>query len=152
MVDIAKLKAEAVTKKEIARQKIEAAKRQATDNKAVKANPIPKYVNLPELSGDAQEDSLKDLGELELGFRKRAADENNRFALATDSEFWGVVCFQTREQRDTFFAALKVLDLGNMQRYFDGCAIAKRLGIALPDAAVPYKATVKPDPAWVEFS
>lgn len=132
-----------------AKLKIADAKGAATTRKAYKANPMPKYVEMPEPTGDAEVDSLADLDAVQLGFRKRAADEGKRFALATDSEYWGVLCFQTREQRNAFFSALGIDDLAS--RYINGEEIAKKLGIELPEAAVPYKTSSKPDPAWVEF-
>ncbi len=77
-------------------------------------------------------------------------DESNRFALATDTEYWACLCFQTREQKEYFLNALNILQFG--ERYLDGQEVAKQLGITLPDAEVPYKANVKPDPVWVEFT
>ncbi len=149
MVDINKIKAAALLKKDVAKQKIEAAKREAADRKALKANPVPKYITMPEQTGVAEVDAAADLDEVQAGFRKRAADENNRFALATDSEYWTCICFQTREQKETFLAALDILKFGD--RYLDGQLVAKQLGVELPRADVPYKTSSKPDPAWVAF-
>ena len=87
---------------------------------------------------------------MQQGFRKRAADEGKRFALATDSEYWACICFQTREQKESFLVALDILKFGD--RYLDGQAVAKQLGVALPKADVPYKTSAKPDPAWVELT
>lgn len=151
MPDIEAIKAAAVVNKDAARQKIAAARREAEDRKRLKANPVPQYVDMPEPIGDAEADSEKDLGALEQGFRKRAADENRRFAMVTDSEFWGAICFHTSEQRDAFFVALGVLDLSLGDRYFDGNAIAERLGIALP-ATPEFPGLKKPDPTWVKFT
>lgn len=136
--------------KEAARRKVADAKRQVAERKALKENPIPQYVHMPDPTGDAEADSEKDLGELEQGFRRRAADEGRRFAMATDAEFWGAVCFHTREQRDAFFAALGAQPFGVGGRYFDGNALAEHMGIKLPEADPP-QALRKPDPAWVEF-
>lgn len=151
MADRSELKAKAEAKKLEARQRAEAAKRMAQDAKALRANPIPQYVSMPASTGDAEIDSAADLDAVQSGFRARAADEARRFALATDSEYWGAICFQTREQRDAFFAAIKCLDLAVDARYFDGCEIARRMGINLPAANVPYRAEPKLDPAWVDL-
>lgn len=151
--DMAMMKADALRMKDVAKQSMAASKLEAAEAKLLRANPVPKYVTLPDGDSEGIEgDSKADLTALQEGFRKRAADEGRRMALATDSEFWAAVCFQSKEQRDTFFAALKVLDIGIGGRYFDGCAIAERLGIALPSADVPYKASSKPDPVWIEFT
>lgn len=149
-MDATELREQARQRREGARQKAAAAKLESERQKALRANPVPQYVEMTEPSGDAEADSLKDLGELESGFRRRAADEGRRFALVTDSEYWGAICFRTRAQKEAFFGALGVLDLSIGARYFDGNAIAERLGIALPDESVPYT-DVKPDPAWAEF-
>lgn len=154
MLDINKKKQIAIDKKEIARQKIEATKRDLANKKLLKANPVPKYIDMPELSGDAETDSKNDLTEVQAGFRKRAADESNRFALATDSEYWACICFQTREQKEHFLAALDILkftDQSTGGRYLDGQEVAKQLGVTLPSADVPYKTSAKVDPSWVEF-
>ena len=150
MADMDEKRAAAAAKKDAAKQKIEAAKRDIASRKLLKANPVPKYVVMPEPTGDAEEDSAADLDAVQSGFRKRAADEGNRFALATDAEYWSCICFQTRDQKEAFLAALDILKFGD--KYLDGQAVAKHLGIALPDAAVPYKTSAKPDPAWVEFT
>lgn len=154
MLNIKDLKDQALAKKEIAKQKIEAAKRDAVNKKLLKANPVPKYVDMPELTGDAETDSANDLTEVQAGFRKRAADEANRFALATDSEYWACICFQTREQKEHFLAALDILkftDQSTGGRYLDGQEVAKQLGVTLPSANVPYKTSAKVDPTWVDF-
>ncbi len=152
MTDRAELRAAAERKRAEARQKAEAAKRQAQDAKALRANPVPQYAHMPEPTGDAEIDSAADLDAVQSGFRARAADESRRFALATDSEFWAALCFQTREQRDAFLAAIGAFDLVIDARYIDGCELAKRMGVALPDASVPYRAEPKLDPEWVKFA
>lgn len=145
------MRAQAQAQRNVSKQLATALKTEIAEQKAARKNPVAKYVDLPEQTGDAEEDAKADLTALQEGFRKRAADEGKRFALVTDSEFWSAICFQTRAQRDAFFAGLKVLDIGIGGRYFDGVAVAERLGIALPSADVPYKADGKPDPAWIEF-
>ena len=138
---------------ETGRAKAEEARRLIEQKKALKANPVPQYVEMPDGVGDAEADAQKDLGELESGFRRRAADESRRFALVTDTEYWGAICFETREQRDAFFAALGVAGFGNRGRYFDGNAIADKLGIALPASELSGTLKVKdPDQTWVRFT
>lgn len=144
-------RAEIETAKAAAREKAQQAKRDAKRRVAKLKNPPPQYVNMPEPTGDAEVDSANDLGELERGFRRRAADERRRFALVTDSEFWGAICFQTRAQRDAFFVAIGAQPFGVGGRYFDGNAIAKMMGIELPQESVPFRADKQPDPTWVEF-
>ena len=76
-------------------------------------------------------------------FKARAKAEQERFALATDSEYWVAVCFQTREQKEHFLAVTKLLKAGD--KYIDGALVAKVLGIELPPAQVPYNVSAKVD-------
>ena len=149
MLDLAKIKADAIANKALAKQKIEAAKRGAADRKLIRANPLPQYVEPVEQTGNAAVDSAADLDAVSAGFRKRANDEGKRFALATDAEYWTCICFQTREQKEHFLAALDLLKFGD--RYLDGQEVAKQLGIELPEADVPYKTSSKVDPTWASF-
>ena len=90
-----------------------------------------------------------ELDALQQGFRSRSKAENDRFALATDSEYWACLCFQTREQKDRFLSALKILEFGD--KYLDGRLVAERIGIELPEASVPYKPEPRLDRDWLSF-
>ena len=149
MADIQKARADALAKKEEAKQKLESAKMAAKNAVAARKNPVPRYVDIPEQTGDAEADSAADLDAVQAGFRKRAKDEGKRFALATDTEYWSCICFQTREQKEAFLAAIGVLQYGD--KYLDGELVAKALGIELPDADVPYNTSSKRDKSWEEF-
>lgn len=136
-------------KLEAARQKIEAAKRAAADRKILKKSPPPILVEQIEPSGNPEADSAADLDALQQGFRNRAKAENDRFALATDSEYWACLCFQTREQKDHFLSVLKILEFGD--KYLDGRLVAERLGVKLPESQVPYKPEPKLDKDWLSL-
>lgn len=146
MVDLSQLKADAILKKAQAKDKIAAARAEVVTRKALLKNPPPQYVAMPKMTGDAQADSAADLDAVQEGFRKRAKDEGNRFALATDTEYWACLCFQTREQKDAFLKALDLLKFGD--KYLDGQKVAAQLGVELPAADVPYNTSSKTDPAW----
>jgi hypothetical protein len=80
---------------------------------------------------------------VELASLKDAIDrDNRRFYSAVDSEYWYCVSFESREQKEAFLKAMGWFDLGD--KYLDGNELAERLGIALPEAHVPYL-TQKPD-------
>ena len=149
MADIQKARADALAKKDAARQNLEAAKEAAKNTIAAKKLPVPRYVDIPSQTGNAEADSAADLDAAQEGFRKRAKDEGKRFALATDTEYWSCICFQTREQKESFLAAIGVLRHGD--KYLDGALVAKALGIALPDADVPYNTSSRRDTSWEEF-
>lgn len=133
----------------IAREKAAAAKREAEARKLLKKNPPPVMVDLPEQTGNPELDSSADLDAVQQGFRNRAKQESDRFALATDSEYWAAICFQTREQKEAFLSALKLLEFGD--KYLDGRLVAERLGVKLPESQVPYKPEPKLDRDWLSF-
>ncbi len=137
-------------KLEAARQKIEAAKRAAADRKILKKIPPPQLVEFADPTGSPEVDSAADLDVLQQGFRNRAKAENDRFALATDSEYWACLCFQTREQKDHFLSVLKILEFGD--KYLDGRLVAERLGVKLPESQVPYKPEPKLDKDWLSIT
>ena len=149
-VDLKQAKANAEGKKDAAKQKIEAAKREAQARKVLKQNPPPVLVEMPDQTGDSEKDSAADLTAVQQGFRNRAKQESDRFALATDSEYWAAICFQTREQKEAFLSALKILEFGD--KYLDGQLVADRLGVKLPGSQVPYKPEPKLDRDWLSFT
>ena len=65
----------------------------------------------------------EELSALLDGFKQRAAREDDRFDLATDSENWFCVAFQSREQKEKFLQALGWLACGD--KYLDGVALAQ---------------------------
>lgn len=85
---------------------------------------------------DIETDVEEELSELLAGFKGRAKDENRRFMLATDSEYWFAVCFQTREQKEAFLTAMQWIAQGD--KYLDGQWVAKQLGVQLPPADLRY--------------
>lgn len=97
---------------------------------AMSQEPTPDPLADVELTGDVEVDSANELSALLTGFRERARQENDRFTLATDSEFWFSIGFKSREQKETFLAALEWLQFGD--KYLDGTAVAHALGIILP--------------------
>ena len=88
---------------------------------SVQDNPLAKV----EYTGDVQEDAAAELTELQRAYRERAKAESNRFADATDSEFWFAVCFRDRAEKDAFLAEFGVERLGD--KYVDGALLAKAL-------------------------
>lgn len=106
-------------------------------------DPIPD-LDYPNMTNEAV--AVAETSAVLEAFKARAKAEQERFALATDSEYWVAVCFQTREQKEFFLAASKLLKAGD--KYIDGALVAKTLGITLPPAAVPYNVSAKVDPKY----
>lgn len=110
----------------------------------------PKLIEMPEPTGNPEVDSLADLDAVQAAFRKRAQQEDKRRELATDSEHWFAVCFQTREQKEVFLKALNLIAGGD--KYLDGQVVARVLGVDLPPEDVPYLPEGKVDKKWLEFT
>ena len=90
-----------------------------------------------------EEATSKEISATLLAFKARAKKEQERFAIATDSEYWVGVCFQTRAQKEAFLAGVNLLQHGD--KYIDGELLAKRMGVPLPAADVPYNVSARPD-------
>lgn len=90
-----------------------------------------------------EEVAVKETSAVLEAFKARAKAEQDRFTLATDSEYWVGLCFQTREQKLAFLAATGLLQHGD--KYIDGQHLAKVMGVALPSADVPYNVSAKVD-------
>lgn len=110
---------------------------------------VPDPLASVEYGQGIEADTEHELSALLTGFKERAKQEQERFELATDSEFWFAVCFQSREQKEAFLQALEWLTLGD--KYLDGTAIARLMGIELPKVSLSNK-KVKPDPKLTKLT
>ena len=108
--------------------------------------PTPSPIHDPlanvEYPGNVEGDAQAEIGALESAFLSRAKNEEKRRRFATDSEYWCCLCFESREQKETFLRALDWIQHGD--KYLDGLDIAAQMKIPLPDAQVPYVKS-KPD-------
>lgn len=107
------------------------------------ADAVPDPLADVETTGDDEVDTAAEYSALLEGFKSRARGEEERKRLVTDSEYWVAICFETREQKEAFLAALDLLRHGD--KYMDGYRVAEKFGVALPPADVPYNAGKKPD-------
>ncbi|MGI8311986.1 hypothetical protein [Saccharopolyspora hattusasensis] len=94
------------------------------------AEPEPDPLANVEYTGNLETDSAAELDALAKGFRERTKREDERFRLATDSEYWFAVCFRTREDKEAFLQAARLMAIGD--KYLDGYAVARALGIPMP--------------------
>lgn len=76
-------------------------------------------------------DNQQEASALLESFKAKNQAEQLRFTVATDSEYWFCLCFQTRAQKVAFLEAMGWMDIGD--KYLDGTAVAERLGIDLPE-------------------
>jgi hypothetical protein len=132
-----------------AKQKAVAAKRDAEEARRLAKNKPSTVHKAPEPTGDPEVDTNAELKALHAAFRKGAQNEEKRFLSATDSEFWCCICFQTREQKEAFLAALNLLQFGD--KYLDGQLVAEQMGVSLPQSDAIFTAAGRVDPKWLEF-
>lgn len=87
-----------------------------------------------EYTGEIEEDSHREIDALMDTFSGRAKREAERFELATDSEFWFAVCFQSREQKEAF---LQAMGWTGDDKYLNGIDLAHKEGVLLPRVELP---------------
>ena len=71
------------------------------------------------------EESKAEVSALLTAFKARQKQEQKRFQDATDSEYWFVVCFRSREEKETFLKKFDLATLGD--KYLDGSKVEKAL-------------------------
>ena len=84
-------------------------------------------------------DSKQEMSEVLRAFKERAKREQKRYWDAVDSEYYTVVCFQTRAQRDEFLekSGLSAVVGNRGARYLDGLEVAQVLGISVDSPTPP---------------
>lgn len=75
----------------------------------VNAEPEPDPLVEVDYTGDLETDARAELNAIQQGFRDRAKREEERFRLATDSEYWAMLCFKTRADKEKFLTRAKLL-------------------------------------------
>lgn len=90
-----------------------------------------------EYTGDLEKDCEKELNAVQKAFYERRQKEQERFEIATDSEYWFCVCFSTRDQKEHFLKEMGLLDIGD--KYLDGYEVAKKFNITLPEQNIDFK-------------
>lgn len=103
--------------------------------KSVSAKNSHPFDNI-EYTGNDEQDTAQEFNEIQKGFMERNKAEQERFRLATDSEYWCCLVFQSREQKEQFLQAMKWMVHGD--KYIDGVKVAKSLNVELNSVKVPY--------------
>lgn len=78
-------------------------------------------------SGDSAGGNVDNIEKVLSAFQTRAKTEQKRFEKATDSEYWVCVCFQTRDEKESFLKNAGLLECGD--KYLDGWDVAEKLGV-----------------------
>jgi hypothetical protein len=104
-----------------------------------------------EFTGNAEEDGKLET-EYVLGeFRKRMNREQARKDYTDDAEFFTVVVFQSKDQRDAFVDAIGGANIDDDNQFVDGIALAKTWKIELPDCDVTFRPPTI-DPAYRDYT
>lgn len=83
----------------------------------------------PEISlEELEQTSLKEIQEVEAGFRERMKQENDRFRDMCDTEYWFCVCFTSRKQKEEF---LEKIGIETDLKYIEGKEMARAYKRAL---------------------
>jgi hypothetical protein len=87
----------------------------------------------------AEEAGLEGYSELLKGFKERAAEEAKRFDEEGESDFYSVLCFASRAQRDEFASKIGIKQDDN--QYLDGLKVAAKFGINIESTTPPLRRT-----------
>jgi ribonuclease HI len=79
--------------------------------------------------GNLADDAHAEISAVKAAFVERAKKEKERYEIATDSEYWCCLCFQTRAQKEEFLNKSGIIKHGD--KYIDGREAAKTLGIEI---------------------
>jgi len=118
--------------------------------KAKKVKKVKNPLDSVKLTGNAETDSAAGDSAVLKAFKERDKAERERFRLATDSEFWFAVCFQSREQKEAFLKAVEWFEHGD--KYLDGWYVAKKLGIDIPEVDIKYNTSSRIDKKLLELT
>ena len=105
----------------------------------LKARKVPATTDLlKHLKGgkNIEEETAEETSEVLKQFNKRHHDEQDRMKYVLDSEYWFCVCFQSRDQKERFLAAMDWAKHGD--KYLDGTELAKQNKIELPNTPIKF--------------
>lgn len=114
--------------------------------KEVKLKDIP-----AEFTGNAEEDGKIETDYVLGEFRKRMNREQARKDYTDDAEFFTVVVFQSKDQRDAFVDAIGGANIDDDNQFVDGIALAKTWKIEIPDCDVTFRPPTI-DPAYRDYT
>lgn len=113
------------------------------DENGEMAPPTPDPLAAIEYQGKLEPDCKAEMSALLKAFSDRKTTARAQFRELVDTEYWFCVCFQNRAQKNAFLAAIGWLELGD--KYLPGDAVAKKMNVELPEAAVRFGGEDKDD-------
>lgn len=97
--------------------------------------PLPNPLDSLAYPGDLEGDVLVEAQAIREAFQQKYRGELDRFRVLDDPEYWFLVCFQTREQKEAFLAAVGWEKFGG-KRYLNGLDLARHLGVDIQPIAL----------------
>lgn len=94
-----------------------------------------------EPTADLEADSLAELAALRGKFAVRQQELYDEYRTVSDPEYYLVICFQNREQKEDFLQKAGLMRLGD--KFLDGLAVAEALGVEITPINMPRKAAPK---------
>jgi len=89
-------------------------------------DPLPDFV-----PGDLQASADREVSEIERTIAANRKASHDRFLLATDKEYYFLVCFQSKPQRDQFIECVGWQSIQHNGLYVNGLELADLLGVKL---------------------
>lgn len=90
-----------------------------------------------DMTGDPEQDADAEGEGTRQAFIENEQGNLDAYRTMIDSEFYLVVCFQSRGQKEEFLDKAGWVDLGD--KYIDGLKVAGRLGVDVAPVALPTK-------------
>lgn len=84
-----------------------------------------------EMSGDFEQDAAAEYDAVERDFLDNESVAGDPYRVAIDPEFFFVVCFQSRAQKEEFLSKSGIGAAVGGDKYIDGLRLAKHLGVEI---------------------
>jgi len=95
-----------------------------------------------EYTGDIEADSRQEQSAALRHVIAHKKSMREQWRVTVDTEFWFAVCFQSREQKETFLQKAGLSELGD--KYLDGLRLAEKFGIMIEEIALEARRPDKP--------
>ena len=119
--------------------------------KEIRAKDVPLKELPVEFTGNAEKDGKIETDYVLGEFRKRMNREQQRIEYTNDAEFFCVVVFQSKGQRDAFVEAIGNVDIDGDNQFLDGIEVAKKFKIEIPAVDLTFRPP-SIDPAFRDYT
>jgi hypothetical protein len=119
--------------------------------KEVRAKDVPLKELPVEFTGNAEKDGKIETDYVLGEFRKRMNREQQRIEYTNDAEFFCVIVFQSKGQRDAFVEEIGNVDIDGDNQFLDGIEVAKKFKIEIPEVDLTFRPP-SIDPAFRDYT